>query len=483
MKKQMYRAVWILSAVFAVLTAGARAQNLPESRPAVADNLARLVEAFERANKARVGVSVVDLRTGQPIFAHRQGEAMIPASNQKILAAAFALDRLGPQGVFATAVYAAGRDIVVTGQYDPLLGDPILARREGKSIYAELDRWAEAVRAAYGEAIPGDLILASRSTSAGLHPPAWPVRHHGRWYGAAVADLNFHDNCFDVTFVERDGTIQPAVAPASRYIRVLSELKLQPRGRHLWRLRESPDGATLTLTGQIRGPAADPLSTPMRDPRITLGRVLAGRLAQAGVRVGGQLRILPADRVNLAGARLLAKSESTLRDVLHRANKRSLNLAAECMLLRAGDGAWAGSARQMHDVLVERFGLDARTLAIHDGSGLAEDNRVTSGDLAKLLAALSNGPWAEMFLASLPRSGVDGSLKRRLREEPYRGRIAAKTGTLAGVRTLSGYVLDAGDDKKPVIAFSILANDLSSRAQGLAKSLQDQLCRELVDAR
>ncbi len=98
--------------------------------------------------------------------------------------------------------------------------------------------------------------------------------------------------------------------------------------------------------------------------------------------------------------------------------------------------------------------------------------------MTKILAALSQGESAAVFLASLPRNGEDGSLRHRLRQEAYRSRIAAKTGTIAGVSTLSGYVLDA--EGKPILAFAILGNDL--RNLGQARQLQDQICLELLQA-
>jgi D-alanyl-D-alanine carboxypeptidase/D-alanyl-D-alanine-endopeptidase (penicillin-binding protein 4) len=455
------------------------AQGAPAGGAFDPANILRQVETFEKTHKARVGVSIVEMQTGRVITGLRGAEAMIPASNQKILTSAFALQRLGARGTFATTVYAAGKDVIVTGQFDPLLGDPIVAKRQNRGIYTELDDFVGAIRQAFGNTIPGDLILASRTDPAAFRPPSWAKRHHDRWFGAPVTDLNFHDNCFDVIFVEQAGGIQPVVTPASRYIRVLNELQWNPKSRHLWRLRESPDGAAVRLTGQIQKATNDPLSVPMHDPRNTLGRVLAGRLAAASVRVEGKLRILPAGRVNLQNAKLLTKSESLLCDVVKRANKRSLNLAAECMLLRAGDGTWAGSTTQMRDTLVKHFHLDPQTLVVADGSGLSRDNRVTPADMTKTLVAMSHSDNFKKFLASLPRNGVDGSLRKRLRQEAYRGRIAAKTGTLTGVRALSGYVLDA--DGIPIIAFSILANDLRGRAQHQAKQLQDQICTELLE--
>ncbi len=449
--------------------------------PAVgqAPSLREHVRAVDSPGKGRVGVSVVDLSTGRTLFAHRQREPFLPASNQKLLTSAFALVRLGPAGNFTTSIYAAGKDVIVTGQFDPLLGDPVLAEQTGASIYAELDRWAQAVRQNVGETIRGDLVLAVVGDVKNMHPPDWSAAHRARWYGAPVASLNFHDNCYDVTFVREGETVLPRVTPVSRFCRVINQARFDPAGRHLWRLQPAEDDSSVTITGNVRTATNEPLSVPVSNPPAVLGRVLADRLVQAGVKIAGKLRLVPAERVNLSGAKRLAETQTPLSGVLRRANQRSLNLAGECLLLRAGDGTWPGSTRCMRETLVEHFGLDPQTLAVRDGSGLSRGNRVTPADMTKLLRALAISKYGPAMLASLSRSGVNGSLRRRLGGEPYFGRVAAKTGTLAGVRALSGYVLDAGGT--PRFAFAIFANGLHSREYAGAKRMQDRICKTLID--
>ena len=85
-----------------------------------------------------------------------------------------------------------------------------------------------------------------------------------------------------------------------------------------------------------------------------------------------------------------------------------------------------------------------------------------------------------VFLASLPASGIDGTLRRRMKAPPYRGRIRAKTGYITGVSCLSGYVLD--DSGKEVLAFSILVNRVRAGNGWRAKQMQDRICRLLVDS-
>jgi len=435
------------------------------------------VGEYEKSSKAVVGASAIDLRTGKALIAIRQGRTFVPASNQKLLTAAFALARLGGGFEFTTSVYLLGRDVVVTGDGDPTLGDPRLARETGASIYAELDRWAAAVKEKAARSFTGDLIVCAGLQPEGFRHPSWPAAQHRRWYAAPVAGLNFHNNCYDVTFTVADKVVTPHVVPASRFITVLGRVT---RGRrHLWSLRPDADDSQLRLSGTVRQSTKYPLSVAANNPPLLLGRVLAERLLLAGVKFKGKVRAAAPDDVDLTEARLLCRAQTPLAAALKRASKRSLNMAAECIFLRAGDGTWRRSAAMMKRTLVDEFGLNADALVVSDGGGLSRDNRVSARNLTRLLAAAARRKDAAILLAALPVSGVDGTMRKRLGGASYRGRVLAKTGYVAGASALSGYVLD--ESGRAAVAFAILVNRVPAGKAWLAKQLQDSLCRMLVD--
>jgi D-alanyl-D-alanine carboxypeptidase/D-alanyl-D-alanine-endopeptidase (penicillin-binding protein 4) len=120
-----------------------------------------------------------------------------------------------------------------------------------------------------------------------------------------------------------------------------------------------------------------------------------------------------------------------------------------------GDGSFAGGCRALGDALAQLAGPLPDELAIADGSGLSRDNRVTAEFLVAVLEAMLRSAHGALFLDSLASGGVDGTLDRRFRDAPLRGRVRAKTGTLDRVTALSGIVRDAGDRLQ---AFSILMN-------------------------
>lgn len=474
-------AAWLLGLA---LACGQPAHAADPQADRLGGHLAGLARAFEAGHGAKVGLSVVRIDGRAAVAAHREAEPMAPASNQKVLTGAFALGRLGADYQFTTALYRLGDDLLVLGSGDPLLADPQLAGRDGRSVYTGLDRWAAAVGAAFGKRPVGDIVVCSAFSADQREPlerfrhEDWPARQRSRWYCAPVAGVNIHNNCFDVVFIERRGRIWPVVRPHSRFIRASNRLR---RGkRHVWSLRTDSDDSHLTLSGTVRTATDEPLSVAMNHPPLTFARVLAERLAKADVKVAGKLRHaplcpLPAEKL----PRPLAETRHDLSAALRRMNKSSLNMAAESLLLAAGDGTWEGSAAIMQRTLSERFDLPDGALTVRDGSGLSRSNRVTPAAMTAILAELATRREAAGLLRSLPYSGMHGTLRDRLAEAPYRGRVLAKTGFLYGVVGLSGYVLDA--DYRPVYAFSVLVNDLPVKHTAAARGLQDRIASTLID--
>ena len=74
----------------------------------------------------------------------------------------------------------------------------------------------------------------------------------------------------------------------------------------------------------------------------------------------------------------------------------------------------------------------------------------------RLLLDAWRNPLMPEFIASLPLSGVDGTMKKRLNGAPAAGRAHIKTGTLNGVRTAAGYLIDQQGRR---YALTIFIND------------------------
>ncbi|MFW6065352.1 MAG: D-alanyl-D-alanine carboxypeptidase/D-alanyl-D-alanine-endopeptidase [Planctomycetota bacterium] len=472
-----FNRVWAATMAVVLLTAAPSTAQTSAKHAELAGRVREIVGDYEQQSGATVGLCVRSA-DGPKLISRHGAETFVPASNQKLMTAAFAIAELGDDYSFTTRVLAKGSDLYVVGGFDPTLGDARIAEEKSEDIYSELDRWSKAAREHLGDRPVGRIYLAVRKPDGPYRPAGWPAGQHQRWYAAPVAALNFNNNCYGVGFkVHSSGVIEPRVTPQSRFIRVLNKVKRS--SRHVWSMSAAADESTVTLRGQVSTTTPDPLPVAANDPPLLLGRVFADRLVRAGVGFDGAFEKVSLEDVPVEAVEI-TRTETPLRTVLDRSNKRSLNMAAECMLLAAGDGTWPGSASGMRTALQRRFELPAGVLSVRDGSGLSAGNRVSPEAMVRVLTELARDSGREVLLSSLAVSGEDGTLENRLSQSGFRGRVAAKTGYIRGSSCLSGYVLDV--DNKPAWVFSILVNDVPAGQAWRAKNLQDAICRELVKA-
>src|SRR5690606_2086949 len=91
-----------------------------------------------------------------------------------------------------------------------------------------------------------------------------------------------------------------------------------------------------------------------------------------------------------------------------------------------------------------------------DGSGLSRYNLASPALLASLLERMDDSPYRDAWLSSLAVAGRDGTLAGRMRDPPLVDRVLAKSGTLSGIRSLSGYLTTSSGER---IVFSTMVNN------------------------
>jgi D-alanyl-D-alanine carboxypeptidase/D-alanyl-D-alanine-endopeptidase (penicillin-binding protein 4) len=160
---------------------------------------------------------------------------------------------------------------------------------------------------------------------------------------------------------------------------------------------------------------------------------------------------------------VLAEHRSApLAEILKTTNKSSQNLYAEQLLRAASREALGESdidAAERHaKKILEDLGVDVAGLAIDDGSGLTRRDLVHPAQFADLLVGIWNSRHRELFLDTLPIAGVDGTLSGRFRDTVAKEHVRAKTGSIARVAALSGYVLRPGENTPPLV-FSVMLNN------------------------
>lgn len=147
----------------------------------------------------------------------------------------------------------------------------------------------------------------------------------------------------------------------------------------------------------------------------------------------------------------------TLADTIRKINKQSNNVMARTLLLtlgaeKLGRSATAGSGAQAALAILGEQGVDTRGWRLENGSGLSRTERLTAGGLASMLEVAWRSPLMPEYISSLAISGVDGTMRRRLRDDEVRGMAHLKTGTLRDARALAGYVLGASGKRYIVVS-------------------------------
>ncbi len=223
----------------------------------------------------------------------------------------------------------------------------------------------------------------------------------------------------------------------------------------------------------------NPTLTPLLfEGRDALAQALLCALADSGISVAGRLRreLLP------DSARQVAEQSRSIDAVLLTMMKDSDNLYAESIfyhLAAASGKPYAGRKEAAAQIarLIKRVGLDPADYRIADGSGLSLYNYTTPELLVRLLryAWRQKGIYRHLKLA-LPVAGEDGTLKRRMRKTSACGSVFAKTGSVSGVSTLSGYAMAPNGH---LLCFAIMNQGLRRGADG--RDFQDRVCRVLTE--
>ncbi len=495
----MSRAIWRCVVVVAVCWV----------LPAYADLQRDIDRLIERAQipRLRAGVSVVDLSSGRTLAVHDVQDAMIPASNMKLLTTGAALDVLGTEFAFRTRFRIAGDRLIIQGAGDPALGDPAMLALSSPPATSE-DLIGAVVRAVKdsGVGTVSEIVIDDRIFDREEIHELWPRDQLDRHYCAPVSGLIFHRNVIDfyISPAAREGD-PPLVDidPAMDWIEgdIVNRARTVASGANKVGVLRDQRENRFTIIGEVRRRSVEPVRKAVHDPQLLWGRLFADRLARAGLTdaSGGtaSVRLVREDE-RFDDARDIAVISTPLTDIVRLCNVESINLYAEALLKRMGHevtqapGSWAGGASAIRLMLAQRLGPSAAgSTMISDGSGMSRANRVSAGTLTAWLASLwHDGELRDVFVGSLPTRG-EGTLDNRFRQTPLAHTVRAKSGYINNVYTLSGYLIDEATGN--ALAFSILLNDVPMGQGWKAKRLHEQIvqacdqwlseqARELVEA-
>lgn len=371
-------------------------------------------------NTSQLGLMAYDLDSDTIIYAFNARQTMRPASTMKLLTAITALDRLGSDYRYSTTLKSKG------SLYDNV------------NLITEDDDKDKRRRVFVGNIIVvGGMDPRFNSDDMNAFVEALRKERIDTIYGDVQADRSFKDSdmlgegwCWD----DKNPVLTPLLWNRKDYF--------------ISKFRESLNDAGIAVLPMLQMPK-DSLGFSIYPPATERAVTLCTR-------------------------------HHTLDQILVKMMKDSDNLYAESMFyqIAAKQGNRPATAKQAAAVmkqLIKKIGFNPSRYRIADGSGLSLYNYQSAElQIALLRYAYQNPNIYGHLYPSLPIAGRDGTLKSRMRKTPAEGNVHAKTGTLSGISSLSGYLTAASSH---TLCFAIINQGVMHASN--AKAFQNKVCNIL----
>ena len=429
-----------------------------------------------------VVVQAVDAE--QPLLSLNPGVPRSPASTIKLLTTFAALDLLGPAYTWQTEAWITGP--LSDGR---LAGDLIL--KGGGDPYLTTERFWTFLRELTGKGlkqIDGDLIIDDSYFDPEPEDPGAFDGQPWRTYNVTPDALLVNLKAVQFRVYRPVGGGRPRVTTDP----VLANLEIDNRIGNVKgpcqgfqrgvaiNLPQGLDGNMVQLSGRFPTGCREYsiYRTVMTPPQFAYG-VFEPLWTQLGGGLSGKVRtgVVPDD------AKRFARFNSIpLAEVVRNVNKFSNNVMTRQLLLTLGaekteQPGTAAKGRQVIGDWLSDMGLQTAEVFVDNGSGLSRDTRIPAGVMADMLLAAWRHPYMPEFIASMPLSGMDGTMRNRFRGSSLAGRMHVKTGRLDDVYGIAGYVQARSGTRYVVVEFH---NDKDVH-RGPGKELQDRLLRWVYD--
>lgn len=438
---------------------------------------------------AIAGVSIRSAIKGEFLYDHLGDIRLRPASNMKLLTAAAALSVLGQDYRFITEVLTDGlvkKKTLEGNLYLKGKGDPTLLIADFENMALEIKKLG--IKKINGNLIGDDKWYDDVRYSTDL---SWSDEQ--AYYGAQVSALTASPTTdFDSgsVLVEIDpGTgkgdrADVKVTPDTDFVKIINRTETVPEdGKKEIVIERQHAKNTIIIKGTI------PLKSKIEkewigvwEPTRYAMALFKQALTDHGIQITGKTKTgtTPDEAISLHTRQSIPLSELLVPFMKLSNNGHAETLVKEMGKVVKGEGSWEKGLAVLETELA-KFGVDTDTLLLRDGSGISQANLIPANQISQLLFAVQNQTWFPTLLKSLPYAGeqdkmLGGTLRNRLKEPIFKGKVKAKTGTITSVSSLSGYVQTKSGQ---TLIFSIMLNNLLDDSFG--KRIENKIITILVN--
>jgi PBP4 family serine-type D-alanyl-D-alanine carboxypeptidase len=466
------------------------------------EDLEDILSVSELSN-ASIGISVINLETGETFYKKNPNILLIPASTLKLFTTAAGLEVLGSDFHYATRIYIDGT-IKDSGELDGDIiirasGDPSMSLMYMKDPSVILDNIALKLDSLRIKSIKGNIILDHGYFDNESFGPGWAIDDVPYPYSAPISAISFYDNKVELSFkpgVKAGDYSRLTIIPDNSYLRIVNNvMTVQSNTPTVLETDSDPRSGVIDIQGAIALPdptlstkktSADPstsIGLSIDDPVQYFLHVFKQRLEKMGIRIRGSLlrnELIdgPINYVELK--QIFTHVSPPISSIIGIINTFSHNLGAD-MLFKTmgkeqfGEGSFSKGSESIKKYL-SSIGIMPEQCSIVDGSGLSRLNLLSAQQQTTLLSKVHRSTYKEVFRASLAKPGIPGTLNNRMLKSLAQQQVIAKTGSMNNVSCLSGYAITRdGED----LAFSIMINGFTV-PDGIIRNIQDMICMRLA---
>jgi D-alanyl-D-alanine carboxypeptidase/D-alanyl-D-alanine-endopeptidase (penicillin-binding protein 4) len=430
---------------------------------------------------ANISLLVKDAANNAVVYQYGEQNSMIPASTMKIVTTATALEMLGADFRFATAVEIDGNithegvlkgNLIVKGAGDPTLGSDKIGDK------AFMEKWIAAVKNAGITKIAGDIVIDAGIFDSEAVNPKWLWEDIGNYYASGVYGISYLDNTYQIVLQSGSAGTKPDI------VKMIPEIPELVFENHLKSTNIAYDSAYIygaprsyfrTIQGAIPANRSNfIIKGDIPEPDILLAKNLKSELARNNIYVTGNISNAPTatrDRKTI-----YIHYSPPLREIIREINVKSNNHFAEHLFLTL--------ALQHHTVATvkdavmsvknywQTKGLPVDELFMCDGSGLSPANAVSANFLTELLIYMNTkSKYKDDFYRSLPLAGKEGTLIPFLKNTHLDGKVRAKSGSISRVRSYAGYIENSGKQ----YVFAVIVNNANGSSTDVRKKIEEFL--------
>ena len=429
------------------------------------------------------GIMVQNVETGKTIYQYNENHLFTPASVQKLFTATAALSYLKPNYRFITNIYTTGvihNNTLIGDVYIKFVGDPFFKRKYLHAMINEMH--AKGIHR-----IKGHVYIDNSDYDNVPYPPGWIWDDLSYSYAAPVNAIILNRNKFLLHFIPSQKTLgTPTLSTKipSSILHFHNHVETTSTFQKKCPLRiYSDDVNNYMLHGCLyRKWGEQRRSLAVRDVVHYAEFLTKEYLKDNAITYHGDISLKQAPQHRHA---FVSHQSPQLSKIIKEMLKKSDNLTTDAIFKKLGEeyyhtqGTWQNSLDALKKILALPANIDFKKNHLNDGAGLSRYNLIKPSQFIKLLYYIHHNPTVRPALYdALPIAGKDGTLDERMLNLGTSERVHAKTGSMAGVTTLTGFVQTKNHG---MLTFVIMINDFLGNDHRFLR-LQNKVCEYLAHA-